>query len=103
LSEKPDSDKDLERALTLANRAQELRPGEPAVLDTLGWIYYHLGDLNQAMDFIEKALAGQPESPIFNYHMGVVLYKSGRTIEAGEKLKKALEGDERFSGREEAE
>jgi tetratricopeptide (TPR) repeat protein len=70
--------KDLEKALTLAKRTRELRPGEPAVLDTLGWIYYQMEDLNQAIEFVEKALAGQPESPIFNYHMGMALYKSGR-------------------------
>ena len=103
LSEKPGSAKDLERALTLAKRAQVLRPEELAVQDTLGWIYYQMGDINQALILIEKALSGQPESPVLNYHMGMALYKSGRAAEAREKLAKAVKGDDWFDGREEAE
>jgi len=89
LSEKAGSAEDLERALTLAKRAYVFRSEEPAVLDTLGWIYYQMGDVNPALDLIEKALAGDPENPALNYHMGMVLYKTGRTDEA--------------TGREEAE
>ena len=73
LSVDPGSDEDLERALILAISAQALRPGEPAVLNTLGWIYYQMGDMNQALDLLENSLTGEPESPIFNYHMGMVL------------------------------
>ncbi|MGB5896244.1 MAG: tetratricopeptide repeat protein, partial [Ignavibacteriaceae bacterium] len=79
------------------------RSEEPAVLDTLGWIYYQMGDVNPALDLIEKALAGDPENPALNYHMGMVLYKTGRTDEAREKLGRALEGGESFPWREEAE
>jgi tetratricopeptide (TPR) repeat protein len=103
LSGKSGSAEDLERALTLAKRAYLFRSEEPAVLDTLGWIYYQKGDMNQALDLIEKALAGDPENPALNYHMGMVLYKTGRTDEAREKLAKATEGGEKFPGREEAE
>jgi len=102
LSEGPDFEKDLDRALALAKRAQTLRSGEPSIQDTLGWIYYRKGDVSQALEYLEKALAREPENPIFNYHMGMALYKSGRIIEAREKLAKAVEGNEKFSGREEA-
>jgi len=103
LSDDPGSDKDLEKALILAKRAYALRSKEPAVLDTLGWIYYQMGDMNQALDLLEKALTTNPENPVFNYHTGMVLYKKGQTDEAREKLAKATEGSDWFYGREEAE
>ncbi|MGB2955872.1 MAG: tetratricopeptide repeat protein, partial [Anaerolineales bacterium] len=84
-------------------RAHTLRFGEPTVQDTLGWVYYKMGDVNQALDFFEKALVDQPESPVFNYHMGMAFYKSGRSVEAKEKLEKAVEGSSSFEGRDEAE
>ncbi len=48
LGESSDDPKDLERALSLARKANDLRPNEPLVLDTLAWIQYKLGDLPEA-------------------------------------------------------
>jgi len=103
LSEDPDSKKDLDRALELAKKAQTLKRDEPAVQDTLGWIYYQMGDINQAVGYLEKAVDKKPDVAIFNYHLGMVLFKNGRQEEAKEKLAKAVESSERFYGREEAE
>jgi tetratricopeptide (TPR) repeat protein len=103
LSVQSDDKADLERALGLAKQALSLRPNQPGILDTLGWVHYRLGDYNQARDLLQKALAGAPDSPMRNYHMGMVLYKSGQTNEARAKLKKALESDEDFYGRDDAE
>jgi len=103
LSENPGSKEDLNRALGLAKRAQILRANEPAVLDTLGWIYYQMGELPQAVAYLENALDNNPDVAIFNFHLGMALFKSGRTIEAKEKLEKAIESNEKFGGREEAE
>ena len=61
------------------------------------------GDLDQAVDYLDKALSVRPENAVFNYHMGMVLYKIGRKDEAKEKLAKAVEGSERFQGREAAD
>ena len=94
---------DLERALDLSQKALKLRPGDPAILDTIGWVYYRMGDFSKAQGLIEQALAGAPDSPILNYHMGMALYRTDQLPEAAEKLAKALEGDAEFNGRAEAE
>jgi Flp pilus assembly protein TadD len=103
LSEDSDSHKDLEKALALAKKAHTLRFGEPTVQDTLGWVYFKMGEMNQALSLLEDALSNAPENPIFNYHVGMALYKSGRPDEAREKLAKAVESSDAFLGREEAE
>jgi Flp pilus assembly protein TadD len=94
--------KDIEKALSLAQKAQKLRPEEPAVLDTLGWVYFRKGDLAQASTFIGRAIEKAPDAPVINYHMGMVLYQQGRLGDAKEHLRKATQGGQDFSGKEEA-
>jgi tetratricopeptide (TPR) repeat protein len=94
---------DHDRALELAQKALKQRSGDPAILDTIGWVYYRLGDFSRAQGLIEQALAGAPDSAILNYHMGMALYKTNQIEEAREKLEKALAGDDEFYGRTEAE
>lgn len=59
----------LPQALVLAEEALEIDPLNGAYLDTLGWIYFKLGDYDQALMYLEKAsqLAFDPE--IFD-HLG---------------------------------
>jgi tetratricopeptide (TPR) repeat protein len=102
LGENPGSAQDLEKALDLAKRADALKPGEPMVQDTLGWIYYKTGELQMALTYLEDALAEASDVPIFNYHAGMILHKLGRGDEAKGKLSKALESKAPFTGREEA-
>jgi tetratricopeptide (TPR) repeat protein len=102
LSERSGSSKDLERALLLAKKAQETQPDHPAVLDTLGWIYFKMNDYPAALRFLERAVAKAPESGQLNYHMGMATLKSGKASEAKEYFKKAAESKEVFEGKEEA-
>jgi Flp pilus assembly protein TadD len=103
LGESSDDPKDLERALSLARKANDLRPGEPLVQDTLAWIQFKLGDLPQARQILTQALVEAPENPVFNYHMGVILMESGNSIEAKQRLETALAGKQSFAGRDKAE
>jgi tetratricopeptide (TPR) repeat protein len=102
LSEHSTSKKDLEKALKLAGQAQKLRPEDPAVMDTMGWVYYKQGDSNRAADLIAKALSKNPDNPVIMYHLGMAYYKLGRMNEAKEQLKKATEAKEDFFGKDEA-
>jgi tetratricopeptide (TPR) repeat protein len=102
LSENTGDKKDLERALSLAKKAQDSRPEDPVVLDTLGWIYSKMNDLPMALRFLGRAVAKAPEHGQINYHMGVASFKSGKVNEAKEYLRKAAESKEDFEGRAEA-
>ncbi|UDL03313.1 tetratricopeptide repeat protein [Marinobacter sp. CA1] len=57
------------RALELAQRASELAPDNPAVLDTYGWVLHLQGKHQEAMAAIEKALAAAPQSEEIADHL----------------------------------
>jgi tetratricopeptide (TPR) repeat protein len=94
---------DLARAEAWGQKAVQLHPSDPVVLDTMAWIAFKQGNPDQALLVMEKAIAKAPEDPALNYHMGAILTKSGKVIEAREKLLTALANGNRFPGREAAE
>ncbi|HET8943033.1 MAG TPA: tetratricopeptide repeat protein [Rudaea sp.] len=75
------SGKDGEEALTLIEKALALKPGEPAIIDSLGWAQYRLGNLDEAIKQLRVAYAKQPDAEIAA-HLGEVLWKSGQKQEA---------------------
>ena len=102
LAEHGNTTHDQDRAYQYALQAQARQPNHPAVMDTLGWIYHHRGELYRAMVLLEKANAVSPEDPVINYHFGKVLYELGMLQEARQKLEKALESGDFFEGQEDA-
>ncbi|MGE5751004.1 MAG: tetratricopeptide repeat protein [Nitrospirota bacterium] len=90
LTEYGDGKRDLERALTFAEKAQTLNPENANVLDTLGWINYRKGDVSKAIDWLEKALAKNASDPEFNYHLGMANYTAGNIGKAKECLHTAV-------------
>jgi Flp pilus assembly protein TadD len=103
LAETSTRPEELARARQLAEEALRQRPGETALLDTLGWVSFRQGDLAHARGLIEQALTAAPESDVLNFHLGAVLLKLGQRDEARVRLEKALDGEEDFPGRVEAE
>jgi Flp pilus assembly protein TadD len=93
--------KDIERALTLAQKAQSLSPESPTIFDTLGWVYYRLGDMKQAVEWLAKAQAGMPQNPIVNYHLGMAHHKAGNAGKAKEYLQMAQASKADFPGKDE--
>jgi tetratricopeptide (TPR) repeat protein len=46
---------ELDRALALATKADALNPGNAAILDTLGWVKFRLGDVNGSLQALRTA------------------------------------------------
>ncbi|MBI5577860.1 MAG: tetratricopeptide repeat protein [Deltaproteobacteria bacterium] len=92
----------LQRAKMLVEEALKARPNEASLLDTLGWVYFRMGDTQQARSLIEQALAASPEEGVLNYHMGAVLAKLGQKDEAREKLEKSMAGAGDYPGKADA-
>jgi len=60
-----DNNIELDRAEILLDQAIELLPNDPAIMDSLGWLYYRQGKLGgreeEATQLIEKALVSDPD------------------------------------------
>lgn len=102
ISEHAQSKADYEKALELARKAYRYRPKEPAVLDTLAWVYYRMGDVGKARGLLEEAIRIDPEKPFLNFHLGVILNEQGQFKLAEEKLTKVVESEHYFSGKDKA-
>ncbi len=82
----------LERAKHYTEQAVGIQPLEPAFIDSLGWVYYRLGDYQQASFYLERAvrLMHPREDPELHYHLGTAYARQGRIAEARRELEKAL-------------
>jgi len=87
-------EENLEKAKEMANRALELNPANSAFLDTMGWIYFKLGDYEKAHEYIKASLETGDASAEVMEHMGDVYDKMGEPDRALYWWQKALEEDE---------
>ena len=78
-------------ALELISRALALKPGDPAILDSMGWVHYRLGDLPKALGYLEDAFSRFPDHEVAA-HLGEVLWAMARKDDAVAAWKKGLEG-----------
>ncbi|MEW6080110.1 MAG: tetratricopeptide repeat protein [Thermodesulfobacteriota bacterium] len=81
----------LEEAVTLALRARELKPDDPYVLDTLGWVYYRQGKYDDAIRELRLSAEQLPDSADVNYHLGMAYYGKGDAVSARQYLEKAMQ------------
>jgi len=79
---------DMERAQALAKRFRQSEV--PYFLDTLGWINYKSGKLNDALYFHENAVEAMPDFAEFRYHLGMSYKAVGDADKARVELEKAL-------------
>ncbi len=85
-------DKDLDKAEKMAKKGAELDPGNPANLDTYGWVLFKLGKLEEARIWIEKAVnLSTKEDPDLLEHLGDVYLKLGDPAKAAQLWLKAKE------------
>ncbi len=91
----------LPAALLSAKRASLLLPGDPEIIDTLGWAYFLNGRPDLAVPNLQTALDGLANEPTVHYHLGMALAAVGRNTEATAELKAALHAGTNFP--EEAE
>lgn len=74
------------RARRFAQRALELAPGWPVVLDTLGWILVTEGEPEEGLRLLRDAHARASRNPLIRYHVAAALSELGRNREALQEL-----------------
>ncbi|GGC79813.1 tetratricopeptide repeat protein [Vreelandella lutescens] len=80
----------LEEARDLIERAYEADPDNPAVLDSMGWVYFRLGKPDDALAWLESAYAQMPDQEIAA-HLAEVLHSLGRSEEARQLIARILQ------------
>jgi tetratricopeptide (TPR) repeat protein len=82
----------LEEAKRYIQRAMELKPEDPAILDSYGWLQYRLGEYEIALDYLQRAYKMMPD-PEIGAHLGEVLWESGRQQDAKKIWRESLKKD----------
>ncbi|MCX7161375.1 MAG: tetratricopeptide repeat protein [Proteobacteria bacterium] len=86
----------LDEAKKLIEKAMLLAPEDLFIVDSMGWIYYRMGDYPRAIEYLRRAWNGRPDGEI-GAHLGEVLWVSGERAEAEriwqEAVKQAPEND----------
>lgn len=81
----------LQEALAYIQKAAALKPDNGYIVDSLGWVYYRLGDYPRAVEELERALGLEPEDPHIYDHLGDAYRGLNNTARALERYKKAFE------------
>jgi tetratricopeptide (TPR) repeat protein len=66
----------IPEAIKLVEKAYQLAPDDAAIIDSMGWGQYLLGNLDKSIDFLERAYKADPD-PEIAAHLGEVLWKHG--------------------------
>ncbi|HEV7156904.1 MAG TPA: tetratricopeptide repeat protein [Caulobacteraceae bacterium] len=77
-----DRGENLHQALAMVQKAVDANPKSGAMIDSLGWAYYRLGQYNAAVDKLEQAVAIEAGDPDVNNHLGDAYWRVGRQTEA---------------------
>jgi putative PEP-CTERM system TPR-repeat lipoprotein len=83
-------DADPKQALIHAEKAHQLSPKAPPVLDTLGILLLRHGDKVKALELLNEAQTLSPDDPMLAYHYSLALVENGKKDKAREKLSEIL-------------
>ncbi|WP_163832456.1 tetratricopeptide repeat protein [Spartinivicinus ruber] len=70
-----------QEAKELIAKAYQLTPNDPAVVDSMGWVEFKLGNLPDALKYLKQAYQAFPDHEVAA-HLGEVLWVSGKQEEA---------------------
>jgi Flp pilus assembly protein TadD len=80
----------LDEAEKLLQRAQELRPENGYITDSLGWLSYRRGDFARATQLLERADQLSPNEPVILDHLGDAYLGAARRAPALDAFRRAL-------------
>ena len=80
----------VDEALVYIKRALELRPDDPAVIDSMGWVQFRLGNYSEAESYLRKAYSLLDDAEIAG-HLVELLLAQGNQDEANKMIQEALE------------
>lgn len=85
-----DRNERLEEAQELIEKALSITPDDHYILDSMGWVHYRQGRLDEALEYLQRAYQLQPD-PEIAAHLGEVLWQQGKREDAISTWEKALQ------------
>jgi len=80
----------IAEAKAMIKRAVAREYDNGAIVDSLGWVLYRIGEYEQAVKELERAIQLEPGDPTINDHLGDAYWMVDRKIEAEFQWKRAL-------------
>lgn len=80
----------LREGKEMLERAVRQRPNDGAIVDSLAWAHYRLGEFPRAVELLERAVALQSTDWTVNDHLGDAYWRVGRKLEARFQWQRAL-------------
>jgi len=78
-----------EEAKMYLDKAIAIKPNEPIIMDSYGWLLFKMNQLDEALNYLQAAYDRQPQAEIAS-HLVEVLWKLQKTEQAKAVLSKAL-------------
>ena len=85
-----DRDVQIQDALTLVRKAVDLEPSSGAYLDSLGWVYFRMGELDRAEKYLTEGARLEPHDATVHEHLGDLYRTRGLGARAAEAYRQAL-------------
>ncbi len=80
----------LDKAFVYISRAVDLKPDNGYIRDSLGWIYFQQGKLEEALKAMQQALELSPDDPAVLDHLADVQQAAGQAAVALKNYRKAM-------------
>ena len=80
----------IDEAAGYIEAAYAARPNDPAIIDSLGWLRYRQGRLDEALALLQQAYEMFPDQEVAA-HLGEVLWQLGQQDEAREIWRAGLD------------
>jgi tetratricopeptide (TPR) repeat protein len=84
----------LTEAYALIDKALQMAPGDPFIMDSMGWVQFRMGHLNEAEELLRRAYALRSD-PEIAVHLGEVLWVKGDKAGAQKMWQEAQSKDPR--------
>src|SRR3989338_2300644 len=83
----------IPEAMELVEKALQLAPDDPAIMDSVGWGHYRSGNFDESVKLLRRAYAANPD-PEIAAHLGEVLWQRGDKEEAKKIWRDSLKANQ---------
>ena len=89
-----EKNKNIEKALAMLRKANDLKKNNGYITDSLGWALYKLENFSEAKKYLEIAIILMPRDPIINDHFADCLWMNNYKIQARYYWNNVLKSDD---------